>query len=547
MSNDTLPPLTDEDFAGIDDEKAKEFGRDIYRNTGVRELAIMFPAKVLSLRRHENGSAWGFRDVMKCALDHHVAPDAVVAADKTLLEALDLAFNNGTHMPKNMAQEWDQVAIERKHDEIVTALANEYDDEFASFFGRHLHWFDDQTDEKRTRARCVEFIRNADSDECLDIDDVAAALKQHVRLPGVIVDSAREEHAQQVHDEARRELLRNISSRYERHQFLQFALGATTLRFAARCNDSAPPALWGAGLDVLWSESESLIIEASFGVGKTTLAGKLVLARLFGGNVLGYPVQQLGDGETILYLALDRPQQIIRSMLRQFTSEQIDALDKRLIIHQGPIPADAAEHDRLLVDLADYYEATDIFVDSVKDAALGLSEDRAAAIYQRGRQNLLRSGRQLVELHHLSKGGDAYGSVWLNAGVGSVVRLTGEPGGPTATLKQMKSPAHRVDPIKIVHDRDNGEMLVAPTASSGAPTPSVPGLPNWIAQHGPGGVTAAQVSRWLYGNDSEAAVKRAKRTLLALSADGGPLVYREGGRSGDGRQQPSRWTVRGQE
>jgi hypothetical protein len=46
-----------------------------------------------------------------------------------------------------------------------------------------------------------------------------------------------------------------------------------------------------------------------------------------------------------------------------------------------------------------------VFIDSLKDAAIGLSEDEVAAAYNRGRQYLLAAGRELCELHHTVKRG----------------------------------------------------------------------------------------------------------------------------------------------
>lgn len=457
---------------------------------------------------------------------------------------------------KDIDAEWsrgvDKLANEKRRSEIARALAEEFDDEFATFFGRYLHWFDDK--DATQLLGTVGSVLTYAGKECFDMGDVADALKRHVGIPEQIVDEARGKWASDKRAEERKEMLREMSANYQKGQFATFSHGTTSLSFAAQGNSSVPPAIWGSGMKVLWPEGESTIIESGPGVGKTTIAGLLVRGMLFGGEVLGYPVRKLPDGQRILYLAMDRPQQIIRSLLRQFTPKQIEE-SEQLIIRQGPLPADAAENDHLLDDLADYYRADVLILDSVKDAALGLSEDRAAAIYQRGRQRLLQSGRQLVELHHLTKGGDAYGSIWLNAGVGSVVRLKGAPGGPTATLTQQKSPARMIDPIQVVHDRANGEMAAAPkqAADTGggdagetaaeAPESTTTGLPDWITGQGQEGVTAARAAEWLYGSDGRNHRERAQRALNALCGDDGPLRYVEGSRGGDVKT-PARWVAK---
>jgi len=56
---------------------------------------------------------------------------------------------------------------------------------------------------------------------------------------------------------------------------------------------AVPDAVWGDGEDLLWAVDQSLIIAGPDGVGKTTLGGNLVQARLgaSGGSVLGLPVK----------------------------------------------------------------------------------------------------------------------------------------------------------------------------------------------------------------------------------------------------------------
>lgn len=564
--------LTYSDLAGVD-EYLHQTARYVYSATGSKEFAILLCKKIHAKRHGEVSSSWGFRDIINSALDHGIDRDLMVTETQNLAQVLKLTF--GDHCNDIDAQ-WTRIEEERakeaSNSEILHALEAEYDDEFAKFFYQRLHHFENRADDDRLVGQLFfplqPGITNKDSGflpeadrECFDMDDVAYALKKHVGLPVAVVDKAYEKFDRGKLEKKRNEKLRNIRSHYESDAHYR-SLGGVDGRaavipmsWAAAGNTSSPPAIWGKDDDVLWAEDESLIFESSYGVGKTTAAGRLVRGLLYGEELLGYPVRQLADSQRILYLALDRPEQIVRSMLRQFTQEEFDALGARLSIWRGPLPFDAAENDHLLTDLADMHEADVIFIDSVKDAALGLSEDRAAAIYQRGRQRLLQSGRQLCELHHLTKGGDAYGSIWLNAGVGSVVRLKGAAGGLTATLTHLKSPARRVDPIEIIHDRPNGGMTVAAKraaerrgcdareSASDVPEPTAAGLPEWVAGHGPEGVTGAQAADWLYRSNGRNDKVRAQRALNALCGEGGPLRYVEGSRGGD-TKTPARWVTR---
>ena len=184
--------------------------------------------------------------------------------------------------------------------------------------------------------------------------------------------------------------------------------------------------LWGLGDQVLWVKGEALMVAALQSLGKTTLLGQVLRARLFGGQVLGLPVAKF-EGHT-LYLAMDRPKQAARSLSRQFTADQREVLDERVTFWPGPPPCDLAADPSMLARMADKFGAADVYVDSLKDAALGLSSDETGAAYNRARQTLLASGREVLESHHNvkrnPKGGrptaiaDIYGSAWLTNGCG---------------------------------------------------------------------------------------------------------------------------------
>lgn len=229
------------------------------------------------------------------------------------------------------------------------------------------------------------------------------------------------------------------------------------------------PAVWGEDDNVLWAQGESLIIAAGNGAGKTTIAGQLVAARLGVTNtVLGYPVQP--TAKRVLYLAMDRPSQIRRSLRRHFAEEDRHVLDDRLIVWKGPPPVDLAAAPEMLRKLVQAAGADTLVVDSLKDAAIGLSEDAVGAGWNRARQMVIADGCEVLELHHNVKrnatGGapdsisDVYGSAWITAGVGSAILLVGAPGDPVVQFRHVKQPADEVGPFQVLHDHDAGVSTV---------------------------------------------------------------------------------------
>ncbi|MBB4735848.1 replicative DNA helicase [Micrococcus cohnii] len=227
------------------------------------------------------------------------------------------------------------------------------------------------------------------------------------------------------------------------------------------------PAVWGAGNDVLWAEGEALIVYGGSGVGKTTIAGQLVRALVLGdSDVLGQPVAPAAGN--VLYLAMDRPRQAARSLSRQFHPAQRDAVSRRLKVWPGPPPEDMADRTELLRQMCREARASHVVVDSLKDAAMGLSDDRVGAGWNRARQGALVDGVQVLELHHQikaradsPKGIDAvYGSTWITTGAGSVVHLDGAPGDAVVKFRHLKQPADEVGPFDVLHDARTGLSTV---------------------------------------------------------------------------------------
>lgn len=295
-------------------------------------------------------------------------------------------------------------------------------------------------------------------------------------------------------------------------------------------SDDTVVELWGKGDEILWAEGEAFLLAGGQGLGKSTLAGQLCRGQLgFQTEVLGLPVAEVD--KPILYLAMDRPRQLRRSMRRQFSEEEMAAAKGRLLIRPGPPINDIAVEPTLLARMAEAVGAGVVYVDSLKDAAVGLSTDEVGALYNRARQSLLATGANVCELHHIKKpsqdagstGGvsDVYGSTWITSGAGSVVTLSGEPGDLEVKFRHVKSPSNEVGPWKIHLDPDLGSFSVRKI--------DLLKLARTEATQGLDADTAAQ---WIYDcrRPSGSEKKKAERRLDAMVTEG--LLKRVEGRGG---------------
>jgi hypothetical protein len=300
---------------------------------------------------------------------------------------------------------------------------------------------------------------------------------------------------------------------------------------------SVVPSIWGRGDEVLWAEGEPTIITGPTGVGKTTLGGQVVAGRLgFLPNVLGFPVT---PGRRVLYLAMDRPAQIRRALARLLRQYPREELSERLTVWPGPPPVDLARHPTLLRLLAAKADADTVVIDSLKDAAVKLSDEETGQGLARAMNLCVSDGVEVIAYHHQTKRGgdgkgkpnslaDVYGSGWITAGAGSVVLLWGAAGDPLVELGHLKQPAAEVGPLRVVHDHAAGTTTVAEKIDV-------------VALLAAGPMTAPEVAAVMFecADPARAQVEKARRKLndlvkvgLATKLDGLSRGGANGGSTG---------------
>jgi replicative DNA helicase len=288
---------------------------------------------------------------------------------------------------------------------------------------------------------------------------------------------------------------------------MQFVDGDTFTRH----QDEQTP-VWGEPETPVWASGESIMIFGPPGIGKSTLIHLLTFARL--GLIpgpLGYPVQD--DGGKLLYLAMDRPRQISRAMVRLVKPAHLPVLRERLIVWQGPLPFDITlpANQYRLTEICQALGAKTVVIDSVKDCVRNPSDEERAGGYNLARQSAVREGIEWVESHHNRKGqaenkapntiDDVYGSRWLTAGAGSVLCMWGVPGDPQAKLTQLKSPGEFLAAADVQINFWSGTIDWAVAK---------PSEMDYITAAGPDGVTLADVLRHVEGLEHPTAPQRHK-------------------------------------
>lgn len=303
--------------------------------------------------------------------------------------------------------------------------------------------------------------------------------------------------------------------------------------------------IWGNGQESLWARGEPLMIYGPTGIGKTTLAGRLLLS-LIGvdsSELLGYPVTPVQPGQTVLYVAADRPRQAMRSLRRMAPTNAASILAERLRIeHNRQIWASDAD-PKMLHRAAVQANATCIFIDSSKDLAGGpLKDEGPAKALMDAVQICIANEVDVAMLHHPRKAtqentkrdldlDDVYGSAWLTAGAGSVLLVDGKPGSGEFRFEQLKAPATFVDPLEVSVDYEKGELHKN----------TIRDLATWLEEYGQT-VTIAQAVSYQYGiPEDEAYQHRPQYTKIQRRLE---TLHKEGkvNKATQGRQVAYQWT-----
>ena len=203
----------------------------------------------------------------------------------------------------------------------------------------------------------------------------------------------------------------------------------------------------------------------------------------------------------------------------------------------------------ILLTLAQQYGCDVVIVDSLKDAAVKLTDDEVGGQINRAVQMCNAHDVDVMVLHHQRKGTaeqrknddeaptveDVYGSNWITAGAGSVIILQGQPGDNLVKLHHVKQPADPIGPWMLEHDHRHGRT----TRQEGGWD-----LLAYLRSKAPLGVSALEAARAEHQNDKLKSTGKeaasAKRRLDALAGRGMARKV-DGGRDQHGLVVATKW------
>ena len=274
-------------------------------------------------------------------------------------------------------------------------------------------------------------------------------------------------------------------------------------------------AVWGDGDQILWSADESLMITGEPNSGKSLLVQQVLLARMGIGpaKVLGLTVTPDVDRK-VLYLTLDRPVQIRRSMRRMVNQgrDQHTLADTLLVCPD--LGVKLTDNPAALRDLCLNNNVGTVGVDSLYNLGANLKEDVEVDLLNRAWKLCEAAGIRVVLLHHTRKrsqrGGaektldGVYGSTFLSAACGNVLGIFPDKDDrDLGELIHMKTAVDRVGPLALIHDHIAGRT-----------TTVIPvGILDVLAQAHPTAMTIKDIALGAGMEGTDAVRKKLERKL----------------------------------
>lgn len=248
--------------------------------------------------------------------------------------------------------------------------------------------------------------------------------------------------------------------------------------------------IWGDVETLLWAETGGLMIASDQGLGKSLTAQQVIAGRLGVGpaELLGLPIATLNPARSVVYLALDRPNQIARSMARLFSDERDREVARtRLRVWTKPVPIDILGDPYAFADwLQDTFgnDIGDLVIDSVKDLTpANLSNGEVGQALDMAWKECRARGMSTLILHHERKTGNEesranrmpsldniYGSVWLTSGMDSIMHIQGKQGENVVTYSHLKQIRAALHPVTAMHDQEHGRTEVLDLGSNSSAT-----------------------------------------------------------------------------
>jgi hypothetical protein len=236
---------------------------------------------------------------------------------------------------------------------------------------------------------------------------------------------------------------------------------------------SASP-IWGPEDAPYSSAGQGWMICGQDGSGKSTMAQQYLKGRLWLPSwsplMLELEVRPLRADQTVLYIAADRPQQILEGLQRGIELSYREELGRRLKIHQGAPPLGLLTEagQNWLINKVQETNAGLVVIDSRKDVGSDLDPSEVLLLNKLV-QRLSKLGVEVLILHHpVQKTGkrpnltDVKGLREVFSGLGSVLMLTGQAASGPVKVTQLKPIREERPQLEITFDLTAGRASVVP-------------------------------------------------------------------------------------